>query len=384
MRIPRLSSPVMLLAVLGIGFACADAPSAPASAQNDPLAVSTMSDRELLVAVLTKLNALETRLEEEARFARAHFDSLARVGGIQLAPTPKADVAIEASVCGNFAFQADGKLESSLSLWGGGEGMLGVDAYGNGAKGVVRGFATQDVKVVPAGGASLTLQLCAKGTGGIGFLGSPTASGAAGPIARAAPAPVPGAAEALLRNVLQSIPADNLAAAATRLGMDGSRLGQAVDAVASFSLADLQFGSGGAANLLNTLPIPPDITNMLRNPETILQRASQASQFAIDRVCGQTLFTGEFAQRALQACDLRGQVPSGQALIGILQGLDGLPTTLGGLRQDLLGACSVVNAMRPARVTIPSKTVTFPLGIGDVEVFPGFDRPLFPGLSAAC
>lgn len=382
MRIPRLLYSVTLLAVLGAGFACADAPSAPASAQNDPRALSNLSDHELLVAVLTKLNALETRLEEETRFARARFDSLAAVGGIQLAPTPKAEVVLEASLCGNFAFQADGKLESSLSLWGGGEGMLGVDAYGNGAKGLVRGFATQDVKVVPAGGASLTLQLCAKGTGGLAFAGSPMASGAAGPIARAVT--VPGAAEALLRNVLQSIPADNLAAAATRLGMDGSRLGQAVDAVASFSLADLQFGSGGAANLLNALPIPADITNMLRNPETILQRAAQASQFAIDRVCGQTLFTGEFAQRASQACDLRGQVPSGQALIGILQGLDGLPTTLGGLREDLLDACGAVNAMRPARVTIPSKTVTFPAGIGDVEVFPGFDRALFPGLSAVC
>jgi len=379
MRVPRPLLAVTLLTTLVTGFGCADAPSAPATASADPAAVANLSDRELLVAVLTKLNALESRLEAEARFARARFDSLAAAGGNALAPTPKAEVVLEASLCGNFAFQADGKLESSLSLWGGGEGMLGVDAYGNGAKGLVRGFAVQDVKVVPAGGASLTLQLCAKGTGGLAFA-SPMASGSA----VAAAAPVPGSAETLLRNVLQSVPADNLAAAATRLGMDGSRLGRAVDAVASFSLADLQFGSGGAANLLNALPIPADITNMLRNPELILQRAAQASQFAIDRVCGQTLFTGEFAQRALQACDLRGRVPSGEALIGILQGLDGLPTTLGGLRTDLLQACGVVNAMRPTRVTIPSKTVTFPLGIGDVEVFPGFDRALFPGLGAAC
>ena len=78
------------------------------------------------------------------------------------------------------------------------------------------------------------------------------------------------------------------------------------------------------------------------------------------------------------------RVPSAQALIGILQGLDGLPTTIGGLRENLLDACGVVNAMRPARVTIPSATVTFPLGIGDVQVFPGFDRALFPGLGSAC
>ena len=382
MRMPRLFYSVTLLAVLGTGFGCADTPSAPASAQNDPAVSSNLSDHELLVAVLTKLNALEARLDAEARFARAHFDSLTAAGGIQLAAAPKAEVVVEASVCGNFAFQADGKLESSLSLWGGGEGMLGVDAYGNGAKGLVRGFATQDVKLVPAGGASLTLQICAKGTGGAEFFQSPTASGAAAPIAGAAP--VPGAAADMLRNLLQSVPADNLAAAATRLGMDGSRLGRAVDAVSSFSLADLQFGGGGAATLLNALPIPPDIANVVRNPETILQRAAQATQFAIDRVCSQTMFTGEFAQRALQACNLRGQVPSGQALIGILQGLDGLPTTISGIRSDLVEACGVVNAMRPARVTIPPASVTFPAPIGDVQVFPGFDRALFPGLAAAC
>jgi len=380
MRIPRSLLTVTALAVVGLGFGCADAPSAPPAGAADPAAFLNRTDRELLVAVLTKLNALETRLEEEGRFARARFDSLAAAGGIQLAPTPKAEVVLEASLCGNFAFQADGKLESSLSLWGGGEGMLGVDAYGNGAKGLVRGFATQDVKVVPAGGASLTLQVCAKGTGGLAFAGSPMASGSA----IAAAAPVPGAAETLLRNVLQSVPADNLAAAATRLGMDGSRLGRAVDAVASFSLADLRFGSGAGAALLNSLPMPPDLANLLRNPETILQQAAQATQFAIDKVCSQTLFTGEFAQRASQACTLRGQVPDGQALIGILRGLDGLPTTLGGLQDHLSGTCGAVNAMRPARVTIDPVDVTLPAPVGTVQVFPGFDRALFPGVGAVC
>jgi hypothetical protein len=166
--------------------------------------------------------------------------------------------------------------------------------------------------------------------------------------------------------------------------MDGSRLGRAVDAVASFSLADLRFGSGAGAALLNSLPMPPDVANLLRNPETILQQAAQATQFAIDKVCSQTLFTGEFAQRASQACTLRGQVPDGQALIGILRGLDGLPTTLGGLQDHLSGTCGAVNAMRPARVTIDPVDVTMPAPVGTVRVFPGFDRALFPGVGAVC
>lgn len=54
------------------------------------------------------------------------------------------------------------------------------------------------------------------------------------------------------------------------------------------------------------------------------------------------------------------------------------------MREDLSSACGAVNAMRPARVTIAPVDVTFPLGIGDVRVFPGFDRALFPGLAAVC
>ena len=166
--------------------------------------------------------------------------------------------------------------------------------------------------------------------------------------------------------------------------MDGSRLGRAVDAVAGFSLADFRFGRGAGAALLSSLPLPPDVANLIENPENIVQRATEAAQFAVDKVCSQTLFSGEFAQRATQACNLRGQVPTPQELIGILQGLDGLPATLGGLREDLSDTCGAVNAMRPARVTIPPVDVAFPLGIGDVRTFPGFDRALFPGVAAVC
>jgi len=383
MKVSRLLLAATISAALGLSLSCSDAPSAPKDV--DAISATSLSDRELLVAVLTKLNALEARFEKEAQLARARIDSLlvSGVGNIALAPTPKAAVELEASVCGNFVFQADGKLESGLTLWGGGEGMLGVDGYGNGAIGQVRGFATNDVKLIPAGGASVTTQICAKGTGALEFGGAPPAS--VGTVAGVqSVASVPGAAETLLRNLLAAVPADNLAAAATRLGMDGSRLGRAVDAVAGFSLADFHFGRGAGAALLSNLPLPPDVAHLIQNPENILGRAAEAAQFAVDKVCSQTLFSGEFAQRATQACNLRGQVPSPEALIGILQGLDGLPTTLGGLREDLSGACGAVNAMRPARVTIPPEDVTFPLGIGEVRVFPGFDRALFPGVVAVC
>lgn len=378
MRRPRFVPTTLLLALLALTTGCSDEPTAP-TAPGDTDALLNQTDRQLLVAVLDKLNAMEARLEHEAQFARARFDSLASAGGATFAPTPNGSFEIEASLCGSFVFQADGKLESSLSLWGGGEGMLGVDAYGNGATGLVRGFATQDVKVVPAGGGAITVQLCAKGIGGLAFGGSPSAD----PAIAGVP-PVAGAAEAFLRDLLQSVSVDQLATAAGRLRMTGAGLGNAVDAVSSFSLSDLRFGRGAGAALLGALPMPADVAALLSNPENILQQAVEATQFAVDKVCDQSLFTGPLAQRASQACTLRDQVPSAQSLIGILQGLNGLPATLTSLGSDLADACGAVNAMRPARVTIDPVSVNFPLGIGTVQVFPGFDRGLFPGLGAIC
>lgn len=67
-----------------------------------------------------------------------------------------------------------------------------------------------------------------------------------------------------------------------------------------------------------------------------------------------------------------------------IEGLDGLPLTLGSFGTNLQGVCTAINGMLPARVVIQPVDVTFPLGIGDVRVFPGFNRALFPGIAAAC
>lgn len=364
-----LLTTTLLGAVVAV-LACSDAPAAPSTiAQADSTRLASMTTRELLLAVLDRLDTLEARFEREAAAARARLDGLvAGGGGIALAKQGKADLFAEVSVCGAKEVAASGKMESSLSLWGGGEGQVGVDAYGNGATGEIRAFATQDVKVIPGGSASLAVEVCVKGSGGFGASGNIPA----------------GAAETLLRNALAAVPANQLAAVATGFGMEGTSIGGALDAIASFTLADLRFGRGSTAPLLDALPLPSDLANLLRNPEGILDRAAEAGQFAVDKLCAQTLFTGEFAQRASRACDLRDQVPSAAELIDILRGLDGLPGSVSALESDLSSACSRINAMRSARVDIDPAVVNFPLGIGDVTTFPGYNQAVFLGIAAAC
>ena len=75
-------------------------------------------------------------------------------------------------------------------------------------------------------------------------------------------------------------------------------------------------------------------------------------------------------------------MPSGTTLIGILNGLDGLPATVGTLQSSMSQVCNTLGTMVPETLSIPAVVVTFPLGIGPIETFPGYSRRLFPGLAA--
>jgi len=399
--------------------ACSDGskvPTAPPVAEAQRLPVVTdsaslagMSNRELLLAVLDKLNSIEARVDQESKLGKARLDSaIASLNGLALVPagagtnasarSPRTqatqasiEFGYEGSLCVQNEWGADAEVQSSLSLWGGGEGMAGVDAYGNGAKGEVRGFATADTKVIPGGGAKVTLEICGKVNPSVQVTNAPPATAGGSPsLAQMSGTDLPsdphlsGPGVTLIRNALQAVSLDQIAAAASRLGMDGSRLGRALNAVSNFSLSDLPFGRGAGTALLNSLPMPADVATLVQNPENILQKAADASQFAVDKLCSQTLFTGEFAQRASQACNLRDQVPSPSGLVPMLQGLNGLPQTVTGLRNDLSSACSAINSMRTAKVSIPAEKVDFPLGIGTVTTFPGFSQTLFPNVKSPC
>jgi len=176
--------------------------------------------------------------------------------------------------------------------------------------------------------------------------------------------------------------------------MTGARAGQALDALSSLSMSNLPFGGGGASALINSLPLPDDIRGMINDPSRVFTRASSAGQFAIDRLCSSTLRVGEFADVVSAGCTLRNQVPSPQEVIGILSGLEGLPTTLqtvntslgtmqtslGGLDAAMASVCNRVGSITGANLIIPSRSITI-LG-NSYTTFPGYSAPLFPTLGA--
>lgn len=376
----------LYLLLVPLVLACSDAPAAPATAaQADPKPYAAMSDRELLVTLLTRLDALESRFELEARAARGQLDSalahVAGAGGPQLAPAPtSAALATEASVCFSYQFAADAKMESKVRMTGQGVAGAGVDAYGNGAVAAVGLQALQELHFVPGGNAALQLQVCGK-MGTERSAGPPTATSGVSRVA-AAP-PTGGPAQQLLSAALQSLPPDQLAAAATMFRMEGSRMRQGLDLVTGFSLADLPFGRGATGSLIDALPLPADVASLARNPENLLQKAADAGRYALDRLCDQQLFTGEFAQRASQACNLRDDAPSVSELIDIVDELDGLPGQISSLNNRLSDACATVrNELVPRTVVIPETEIT-KTGVV-VGVFPQTTIRPFSGLGTIC
>jgi hypothetical protein len=391
MDVPRLQTCLTLFATLFAVAACGDAsPTAPASAQaaqaeaiqaqEKPETTATdleaMSDRELLIAVMGKLNALEARMENESHAVYARIDSLISgnafagfTGQVMAAQEAKkgarAEAVVEAQICYEYDFRANMSMASTVALGAAAQAGAGVDAYGNGAQGQAGAFARQKVEVEPGASGGAVFQVCIRGNAGIGVEESPLIQDAV--------------------QIARSRVAD-MQATADLLGFDPTGLYQGIGSIASFSLSDLQFGRGAAPALVSSLPLPSDLANLMSDPAGILQRAADAGQYALDQLCSQTLFTGELAQLGSQACDLRDQTPSVAELIAILQGLDGLPNTLAALDGNLFSVCENVNDMLDASISIPRRQATIFAGqsIGTFSLertfttFPAFNADLFP------
>jgi hypothetical protein len=289
-------------------------------------------------------------------------------------PTVGGAAQLEGSICAQYGFAAAARFHSAITLRGRGDAKLGVDAYGNGGTASINAFGGQSIGVIPQGGASATFQVCAKLSGQAGL--NAAADGAGSNLQ------VTDETKTLLQNLIASVGSSQLAAAASARGMTGPRAAQALSALTSLSAGDLPFGGAGATSLVGALPLPGDMAEMLTDPSKILDKAADAGAYAVARICDQKLFTGEFAGKLDDACNLRTQMPSGTTLIDILQGLDGLPTTIGTLQNSMNQVCNTLGTMAPGTFSVPAVNVDFPLGIGTVQTFPGYTRRLFPGLSA--
>jgi hypothetical protein len=329
--------------------------------------------------VLALLDTLDARDARRSDTVRAELDTLAT---FVMQPTPIASggVQLEAQLCFERSRGLTGEAESKVQVDGEGTGTVGVDAYGNGAKGTVVGTARQVAQVKPKAQWDFKGIICGKA---YGELSPPAASGAAAPADLSA-------LRGILEGMLDAVSGDALATVATATDITGSRMSSALNSVSGLSMSQFAFGRGAASDLVSSLPLPADLATLLEDPSSILSRAVEAGQYAIDRLCSQTLFTGDFAERAQQACDRRNDLPVNR-VVDIVQDLEGLPATVSELGSDLASigldvgsACGGVNSMRTRVLTVGSHSVTFPLGIGTVETFPGFSRALFPGMDAVC
>jgi len=365
---------VLALALVFTNTACND----PVGAQSNDLA----EIRSMLETVLVRLDTIETRVARQDTSVTTQLAALSgtvsniAVGvGVGVNPTIGGAAQLEGSLCFQYGWAAAARFHSAITLRGRGDAMVGVDGYGNGGTANIDAFGGQSIGVIPQGGASANLQVCAKLSGQAGL------NAAAGAAAPASDMQVTDETKTLLQNLIASVGSSQLAAAATAQSMTGPRAAQALSALTSLSAGDLPFGGAAPAGLVGALPLPSDMAGMLTDPSKILDKAADAGAYAVARICDQKLFTGEFAGKLDDACNLRTQMPSGTVLIGILQGLDGLPTTVGTLQSSMSNVCTALGTMAPATFSIPAVSVDFPLGIGTVQTFPGYSRRLFPGLA---
>lgn len=346
---------IAVIAVLALLPACSDIVE-PAGAQSADL----QRIEAMLQEVLTRLDTLEARNARRTTEVLASLDTLVVVvqqpGGVG-----SAGVQLEASICFERVRRLTAEAESKIRLEGRGRGNLGVDAYGNGAQAFVLGLAGQVVQGKPSANWDFKATICGKGYGGSDV----------------------GALRDAVAGIVQSVSPDRLATVAGALELNGTRMNSSLDAVPTLSMSQFGFGNGMGSDLVASLPLPSDLASLLSDPNSLLGRASDAADYAIARLCDQSLFTGDFAQRASDACSLRDQLTPSQ-VIGIVQGLDSLPATLSLYGANLSSVCAGFNAISPQRLVIPSYTVSFPLGIGDVVVFPGYNQRLFPNQGPVC
>ncbi|MGD8602596.1 MAG: hypothetical protein PVF19_14690, partial [Gemmatimonadota bacterium] len=151
MKTPRIL-PILFLCLIPLLQGCGDSMSPePLGAQTADLA----EIQALLGQVITRLDSLEARTGRSDSTLSAQ---VAEIAGIVGASGPEGSLSgsavLEASLCGAISPKAVARFRSSVTLRGQAEGMLGVDAYGNGATGELKAFSGQMVSLMPSGGVS--------------------------------------------------------------------------------------------------------------------------------------------------------------------------------------------------------------------------------------
>lgn len=361
--------------------ACGDAVS-PVNAQTAELA----QIQARLETVLERLDEIEQgqaerfgQVDEELGTIASTVNQLAVSVGVSAG----ASAAIEGSICHKTSLGGSANYQAAFDLRGQADGMLGVDAYGNGANATLRAYLTQKLDAQVKPGASLEMQICGKLSGHTGVDGGVSID-PTDPIITA------------LQDLTASVSSSQLASAASTVDMTGSRAGQALDLLTSLSPSEVSssFSGGGTSALVGALPMPAQMRTRIEDPQSVLTEARTIGESSVDLLCDQRLQVGEFATLLASGCDLRDQVPAPGDVIDIISGLDGIQMTLNSFDSSLTtlensmasldgavsNVCSTVGSVTGQILTIPPRTVTI-LGT-TYTTFPGYSAALFPSIGA--
>jgi hypothetical protein len=139
-------------------------------------------------------------------------------------------------------------------------------------------------------------------------------------------------------------------------------------------------GSLGLQNLGSHLPLPTGLASMAANPlGTVTSSVNGLLSNAQSALCAAS-WGGGMSTVVTQACGIinAGGIANFAVIADVANTYPAVEAAIGTV-------CTRVNSIGLQRLIIPSWDVTFPLGIGTVEVFPGVNQRLFPNYaSVAC
>lgn len=369
MSVPRrpglLAVPLALVLATSIG--CSDSPMAPEEARATALQQAG-TERELLLAVLSRLDSIEARVDRESAVMRAMIAEFAASAGVTLAGVPPENVEpgggnVSAQLntlklVSDSIFELAGWIANEVSRpWSGLESCFGLKVKGTAElKSVTEGHAEGEgglgVKPWDTGvlanvrlrqklGADFGLggELELQALGGCVNWGNIGASPPVRP-----PAPTASLAlgdETALQNALMSVP--------SQLNLDAGQLQQMLAASQSlFQSGDLT----RLPELATVLPVPAQFQNPLQTVRGRLQ-----SFDAVALVCDGTSFGPRLTSTISQGCTFiqNNSLPNlgtylnlGSTVSNLTSAVANVSTSVGNVQSKLTGVCNGLKAIFPS------------------------------------
>ncbi len=278
----------------------------------EPGAYADMTDRELMITVLQRMDSLEARVEREALLVQARVEDLlvGVEGGTTVGARADRQRSRGTQQCLEIAVGSKAKLKNLITILGNAFAGLGAWA-GTGGTANLKALAKLRAEFDP-----LETQVAVKKSWCFGrgatrdpFIGNTVASEGTA----SANAPEPLGLESQLASVVN------------QLGLNEARATQALSQISSTASGLPSCRPGNCAQAVaDVLPMPADFRAMLDNPRTFFQqRAPDFGDFTLDQMCA-GIFPGDFGTRLDQACDLRDRVPDTDQLFSTYEALDGI------------------------------------------------------------